>query len=365
MTSRKVDPMVRALILMTAVLFAGWRTAGSPSRAEAAGDDPALRLLSQMTLEEKVGQMTQVTLEVVAQKRAETDRTIALDPAKLREAITKYHVGSILNCGGAANTIDNWHEILTAIQDVATRQTRLKIPVLYGIDSIHGANYVVGATIFPQSISMAATGNVELVRAASAITALETRAAGIPWNFNPVLCIGRQPLWSRLFETYGEDAYLASVLGAAYVEAQQGDDPAGPAHLAACMKHYLGYSYPRTGKDRTPAWIPERELREHFLPPFAAAARRSAHLHGQLERDQRDPGACQPPVPDRVAPRRARLSGLRGLGLGGHQEPLHAREGGRQSARRGPAGRDGRHRYVDGSLRLQLLRPPGRPGPQG
>lgn len=236
-------------------------------------DAAVQKLLSQMSVEEKVGQMTQISLEVVSKQRGDNDRFATIDPQKLREAILKYHVGSILNCGGAANTVDNWHEVLTAIQDVATKESRLKVPVIYGIDSIHGANYVVGATLFPQSVAMGASGNVDLVAKASAITAMETRAAGIPWNFNPVLCMGRQPLWSRFWETYGEDAYLASVMGDAYVRAQQGDDPAGPTRVAACMKHYLGYSYPRTGKDRTPAWIPERELRERFLPPFAAAAK--------------------------------------------------------------------------------------------
>jgi len=226
-------------------------------------------LVARMTLEEKVGQMTQLTLEVVSERA--DDRHVHLDMDKLHEAIVEHHVGSILNCGGSANTIDNWHEVITAIQDLATKETRLGIPVIYGIDSIHGANYVVGATLFPQNIAMAATGNVELVSRASAVTAAETRAAGIPWNFNPVLGLARQPLWPRFYETFGEDPYVASVMGAAYVRAQQGDDMADPMRVAACMKHYLGYSVPRTGKDRTPAHIPDRMLREYFLKPFAAA----------------------------------------------------------------------------------------------
>jgi len=240
------------------------------SLAKSAGTNRRIEdLLSRMTLEEKVGQMTQLTLEVVA-KRLD-DRHVQLDMEKLRNAMVTHHVGSILNCGGSANTMDNWQEIITAIQDVATKETRLGIPVIYGIDSIHGANYIVGATLFPQSIAMAATGNVDLVRRASVVTAAETRAAGIPWNFNPVLGLARNPLWPRVWETFGEDPYIASVMGAAYVEAQQGDDLADPTRVAACMKHYLGYSVPRTGKDRTPAHIPDRILREYFLKPFAAA----------------------------------------------------------------------------------------------
>lgn len=242
------------------------------SLAKSAGTNRRIEdLLSRMTLEEKVGQMTQLTLEVVA-KRLD-DRHVQLDMEKLRNAMVTHHVGSILNCGGSANTMDNWQEIITAIQDVATKETRLGIPVIYGIDSIHGANYIVGATLFPQSIAMAATGNVDLVRRASVVTAAETRAAGIPWNFNPVLGLARNPLWPRVWETFGEDPYIASVMGAAYVEAQQGDDLADPTRVAACMKHYLGYSVPRSGRDRTPAYIPDRELRQHFLKPFAAAVR--------------------------------------------------------------------------------------------
>jgi beta-glucosidase len=234
-------------------------------------DAKVAALLSKMTLEEKVGQMTQVTLEVVAGKSE--NGYLKLDAKKLRDAVIEHRVGSILNCGGQARTVANWHEIITQIQDLATKETRLRIPVIYGIDSIHGANYVLGATIFPQSFAMAATGNAELMREVGEIAAYETRAAGIPWNFNPVLGLSRQPLWSRFWETFGEDAYLASVMAAAYVQGQQGSDISEPTKVAACMKHYLGYSVPLSGKDRTPAYIPERQLRQLFLKPFAAAAK--------------------------------------------------------------------------------------------
>ena len=229
-------------------------------------------LLAKMTLEEKVGQMTQVTLEVVAGDTSE-DGWLMLDEKKLRDAIITHKVGSILNCGGQARTVDNWLQIITQIQAVATKQTRLGIPIIYGIDAIHGANYTLGATIFPQHIAMAATGNVDLVRSEGEITALEIRASGMPWNFGPVLGLGRNPMWSRQWETFGEDAYISSVMGAAYVEGQQGSDISQPTKVAACMKHYLGYSVPLSGKDRTPAYIPERQLRQLFLKPFAAAAK--------------------------------------------------------------------------------------------
>ena len=243
----------------------------SVSKADAAIEAKVRRMVAKMTLEEKVGQMTQLTLEAFAQ--SDKDGYLTLDPEKLRNGIVNHHIGSILNCGGQARTPENWQEMIAQMQEIAARETRLGIPILYGIDSIHGANYVLGATIFPQNIAMAAAGNVALVEKAAEITAMETRAVGIPWNFNPVLDLARQPMWPRVFETFGEDAYVASVMGAAYIRAQQGDDLSRSDKVATCMKHYLGYSLPRSGRDRTPAYIPERELRQHYLKPFAAAVR--------------------------------------------------------------------------------------------
>lgn len=184
-------------------------------------------------------------------------------------------MGSILNVQEQALPVERWHELLGAIQAAAAR-TRLKVPVLYGIDTIHGATYVRGGTLFPQPLGMAATWNPELMLAGSKIAAAETRAAGIPWNFSPVLDVGRQPLWPRLYETFGEDAYLASVMGVATVRGYQGDRLDSPNTVAATLKHYVGYSFPTTGHDRTPALIPETTLREHFLPSFAAGVRAGA-----------------------------------------------------------------------------------------
>lgn len=227
-------------------------------------------LLAKMTLEEKVGQMTQVTLQVVSKVQGTRNQMHQLDDAKLEEAIKKYHVGSILNVYDVAHSIEYWHEIINKIQNIATKETRLGIPVLYGIDAIHGTTYTKGGTLFPQAISMAATWNSDLEKEAGKITAYETRASGIPWNFYPVMDIGRQPLWPRLWETFGEDVYLASQMGKAYIEGAQGNDLSQPDKIATCLKHYVGYSYPINGLDRTPAWISERMLREYFLPTFEA-----------------------------------------------------------------------------------------------
>ena len=229
-------------------------------------------LLKQMTLEEKVGQMTQLTIGMIVNGR---DQDVKIDPAKLEKAIVKYGVGSILNVSDQALTLDTWHQIISQIQDAA-KKTRLGIPVIYGIDSIHGANYVQGATLFPQEIGMAATWNPELMKRASEITAIETRAAGIPWSFSPVLDLGRNPLWPRFWETFGEDPYLAKVMGVAFVRGLEGTDVSSDNQVAASLKHYMGYSFPLTGRDRTPAWIPENYLREYFLPTFDTAVKAGA-----------------------------------------------------------------------------------------
>ena len=229
-------------------------------------------LLKRMTLEEKVGQMTQLTISMIA---SGSDQNIRIDPAKLDKAIAKYGVGSILNVADQALTFDHWHDFISQIQ-AAAKKTRLGIPVIYGIDSIHGANYVQGATLFPQEIGMAATFNPELMKRAAEITAEETRAAGLPWSFSPVLDLGRNPLWPRFWETFGEDPYLASVMGVAFTRGLEGNDVSSQTQVASSLKHYMGYSFPLTGRDRTPAWIPENYLREYFLPPFAASIKAGA-----------------------------------------------------------------------------------------
>src|SRR5215216_125210 len=230
-------------------------------------------LLKRMTLEEKVGQMTQLAIGMIVDGR---DQDVKIDPAKLDKAIVKYGVGSILNVSDQALTLDTWHQIISQIQESAVKKTRLGIPVIYGIDSIHGANYVQGATLFPQEIGMAATWNPELMKRAAEIAAVETRAAGIPWTFSPVLDLGRQPLWPRFYETFGEDPYLAKVMGVAFVRGVEGTDVSSPNHVATSLKHYVGYSFPLSGRDRTPAWIPENYLREYFLPTFETAVKAGA-----------------------------------------------------------------------------------------
>ena len=271
-----MKPCVRLLLLLSVLIYL---ELGVAQVKKPDVDTRVENLLKQMTLEEKIGQMTQVTIHVATKKVGTVDQKYEWDPLKLEEAIVTYHVGSLLNVHDKALSVEEWHKLITAIQDIATKKTRLKIPIIYGIDAIHGVNYTKGATLFPQSIAMAATRNPDLVRKEGEITAYEVRASGISWNFNPVLDLGRNPLWPRLWEGYGEDPYLSGVMAYQYVKGSEGEnnDISNPTKVAACMKHYLGYSFPLSGKDRTPAWIPERMLREYFLVPFAEAARAGVH----------------------------------------------------------------------------------------
>jgi beta-glucosidase len=231
-------------------------------------------ILKQMTLDDKIGQMTQVTLAVIAKGGwANTDG--ALDAALLKTAIQKYHVGSMLNTTAHALDVDAWRKIIKEIQD-ETKNTALKIPVLYGLDAIHGQTYTLNSTLFPHNLAMAATRNPALVKAAAKITAKELRASGVRWNFAPVLDLGRQPLWSRFPETYGEDVYIGKTLGAAAIRGYEEDGLQNMTAVASCMKHYLGYSASRTGKDRTPIFMPEIEMREYYLPQFRSAVNAGA-----------------------------------------------------------------------------------------
>ena len=228
-------------------------------------------LVASMTLEEKVGQMTQINLEVILKKEnGVIVNPIEIDTAKLREAILEYKVGSFLNNGRRAHSRNEWLEVITAIQTMALSSPS-RIPIIYGIDAIHGANYSSGSTLFPHQLGQAASWNPPLVKQIAQATAFETRSCAIPWVFSPIIDVGRQPLWSQFFETYGEDVLLTSIMGNAAVRGYQGEDLSDDSSVAACVKHYVGYSAPLSGKDRTPVYMDERHLRETYLPPFERA----------------------------------------------------------------------------------------------
>jgi beta-glucosidase len=268
---------MKKIILFSIVTLTTLQTFAQSKLTAVSIDQKVKALVAQMTLEEKVGQMTQISIETLL--KTENGNVIEphqLDMDKLATAIKKYKVGSMLNVGGNAQTRENWHALIEAVQKMAL-QERLKIPVLYGIDAIRGNNYTLETVLFPQQIAQAASFNPEISRKASQISAYETRASFIPWTFSPVLDLGRQPMWPRIWETFGEDPYLVTQMGLATIDGFQGKNLVEDKyHVAVSLKHFMGYSMPLSGHDRTPAWIPERELREYFLPQFAAAVKAGA-----------------------------------------------------------------------------------------
>ncbi len=262
--------MKKTILLLFVLCFSANASFSQNNKAEI--DKKVSELLAKMTLEEKVGQMTQMTVTNFEAK----GQPGVFDMVKLKEAIQNYHIGSMLNVPNpGAPTIQRWKEVITTINNEANK-TRLKIPVLYGIDAIHGSSYTAGATLFPQQIGIAATFNTEIAKKGSEISAYETRASSIPWVFSPDLDLPRNPSWSRMWESFGEDAYLSSQMGAAMVAGFEGNDVGSKYHVASCMKHFIGYGSTTTGKDRTPSIIPERVLRQFDLTIYQAAIKAGA-----------------------------------------------------------------------------------------
>ncbi len=228
-------------------------------------------LLKKMTIEEKVGQMTQITLGVILDDSTrEVGNGLNINKEKLKKAIHTYKVGSILNSTATALTVKQWNSLIKEIQDEAL-STPNEIPVIYGVDAIHGVTYTKGSTLYPHNIGLAATRNAELAKLTAKATAKELRATGVRWNFDPVLDLGVNPIWSRFSETYGEDTYLTKKFGVGVIQGYEEDGLENPTAVASTMKHFIGYSDPANGKDRTPAYIPDIVLWEKFLPQFQAA----------------------------------------------------------------------------------------------
>lgn len=229
-------------------------------------------VLKGMSLEEKVGQMTQLTVSAIS-----TEDGMDIDEAKLDSVIGKYKIGSIFNVPGqVAQPAEVYHKFIRRIQEKSLEETG--IPCLYGLDQIHGATYTVGGTFFPQEINLAATFNREYPRIMGEITAYETRACLVPWTFAPVMDLGRDPRWPRMWESYGEDVYMNSTMSVESVKGLQGTDPdqVDQYHIAACIKHYMGYGVPVSGKDRTPSSIASRDLREKYFEPFKESIKAGA-----------------------------------------------------------------------------------------
>ena len=233
-------------------------------------------LISQMTLEEKVGQMTQINITVIAKgpNKWSSSFPMEIDDNKAQKALVDFKVGSVLNTiNNTAQKPSVWFKNISKIQDIAMNNNRLAIPVIYGIDAIHGTTYTDGATMFPQQITTAASWNPENAYNMAKVCAYETRASGIPWNFSPVLDLGLDPRFPRQFETFGEDPLLVKRFGVQMIKGYQGldNDLSDKHNVAACMKHFVGYHATISGKDRTPAYIPDNVLSEYHIESFKKA----------------------------------------------------------------------------------------------
>ncbi|CAN5800558.1 hypothetical protein BH24DEI2_BH24DEI2_10720 [soil metagenome] len=223
-------------------------------------------LLSQMTLAEKVGQMTQIDVTRLM-GTGEWDRG-PLNEEWLQRILVDYHVGSLLSGGGAApvpNTPRDWAEMTNTLQRYALEHSRLPIPLIYGIDAVHGHNNVLGATIYPHNVGLAATFDPELVEELSRRVADDLLATGTPWSFAPVTDLGRDPRWGRFYETFGEDPVLAADLVTASVRGFQAS-----GKVAATVKHFGGYSQALVGFDRSPAFLDTRTLCTVHFPAARA-----------------------------------------------------------------------------------------------
>ena len=229
--------------------------------------------VAKMTLEEKVGQMTELVIDVIGHWE---NGNFVLDNDKLERALVKYKVGSILNAPGpVAQTPEWWQKTIRTINEYSIRGCG--IPCVYGLDQNHGTTYTLGGTLFPQNINVGASFNPELARKAATITAYETRASNCPWTYSPTVDLSRDPRWPRVWENFGEDCLVNATMGKAMIEGFQGTGKnIDRYHIGTSVKHFMAYGIARTGKDRTPSYVPEFELREKHFAPFKACVKAGA-----------------------------------------------------------------------------------------
>ena len=231
---------------------------------DAAVEAKVEQVLKGMTLEEKAGQLVQLSIGVISAEGKDD-----LDPAKMDVIFGKYKVGSILNVmNDHALDREQTAAFISKIQESSMKH--IGIPCIYGLDMIHGASYLTDGSFYPQEINLGATFNREYAAMMGHAMAYETRAAQCPWVFSPVMDLGRDPRWPRQWESWGEDPYLQSEMARVETVAIQGGDPnhIDLEHAAVSIKHFMGYGVPHTGKDRTPAYIAENDLREKYFRPF-------------------------------------------------------------------------------------------------
>lgn len=233
------------------------------------------RTLRKLTLEEKVGQMCELTIDVLTDNSRKD--TAVLNEEAVAKVIDRYKVGSILNVPlGLAQTPEAWSRIIRTLNNRSMEACG--VTQIYGVDQIHGASYTWGATLYPQEVGQAASFNRNIPFRINEVSAYESRACLIPWVYSPVMDLGRQPLWSRQWESYGEDVYLNGEMAVAAVRGYQGNDPnhIDGQHVGACLKHYMAYGVPTSGKDRTPSHVTDREMKERYFEPFRKAVQAGA-----------------------------------------------------------------------------------------
>lgn len=239
-------------------------------------EEEIVELMSEMSLEDKVGQMCQLTVGTILSNSTNNGVPV-LDHSKVRSAFKEFRVGSVLNAPlDHAQDTAAWRSVIGGIQEASVEY--IGIPDIYGVDQNHGTTYTVGGTLFPQEINMAASFNRQLVREGAQVCAYETRACAIPWVFNPVMDLGRNPVWSRIWESFGEDPYINGQMAVQMVKGYQGDDPnhIGQMGVAACLKHFMAYGNPVSGQDRTPSSVNAMDMREKYFAPYKEAIRAGA-----------------------------------------------------------------------------------------
>ena len=262
MTINKKTSILASMSIILASCGAGQTSGSSAIPEDKAVENKVESVLKKMTLEEKVGQMVQLTAGAFC-----TDDLV--DTAKVRHLVKEYKIGSFLNTfGPTSRPRAVTAEQIKKIQDITMEE--LGIPMVYGLDMIHGATYLDDATFYPQEVNLAATFDRSYAEMMGKVIAYESRAAMTPWVFSPVMDLSRNPSWPRVWESWGEDPYLQSEMSVAEVIGAQGSDPnhIGLENVAVSIKHYLGYGATASGKDRTPAYIAPDDLREKYFRPF-------------------------------------------------------------------------------------------------
>ena len=232
--------------------------------------DAEVKEMLKMTDQEIIDKLGAFPVDIY---KGDTKRVWQLNETMLDTLISKWKVGSILNAPGTrAPSVDQWQKWIRLIQEKSMKY--LGIPDIYGLDHNHGVTYTAGGTLFPQPINMGATFNTELVKTGAEITAYESRAANCPWVYNPVVDLSRDPRWPRVYESFGEDAIVNAKMVAAEIRGYQGEDNnhIDRFHVGTSTKHYFAYGAPWTGKDRTPAYLSPQMIREKYFEPFKAAA---------------------------------------------------------------------------------------------